>query len=251
MFEAAFFYRVVYAGFAAGLAALIALCFFPAPYGRHSRSGWGPAIDPRIGWIAMELPAVATVAALFVTSDRTASLAGLVFLAMWEFHYVHRAFVYPLLLRPGSARMPVSIPALGIVFNLFNGYLQGGWLFRVSPRYAAGWLSDPHFLSGAALFLAGMAVNWHSDSVLRSLRKPGETEYKVPQGGFYRWVSCPNYLGEIVEWIGWAIATWSLAGTAFAFWTAANLIPRAVSHHKWYRQHFPGYPKERRAIGFL
>jgi steroid 5-alpha reductase family enzyme len=169
--------------------------------------------------------------------------------------------------------MPISIPALGIVFNVFNGYLQGGWLFRVSPPYSASWLRDPRFLSGAALFLAGMAINWHSDSVLRNLRKSGPlpdgrgsataarsnravtvrersaaTEYKVPQGGLYRWVSCPNYLGEIVEWLGWAIATWSPAGAVFAFWTAANLIPRALSHHKWYRQHFPDYPKSRRPV---
>lgn len=248
MFEAAIFYRVVYAGLGAGLATLVALCFLPAPYGRHSRPGWGPTIDPRIGWLVMELPAVAIVAALFLTSERTGSLAALVFLGMWELHYVHRAFVFPLLLRSGSARMPVLIPALGIVFNLFNSYLQGGWLFRVSPPYAAAWLRDPRFVLGAALFLAGMAINWHSDSVLRNLRKPGETKYQVPQGGLYRWVSCPNYLGEIVEWIGWAIATWSLAGAAFAFWTAANLVPRAVSHHRWYRRQFPNYPKERCAI---
>jgi hypothetical protein len=44
-------------------------------------------------------------------------------------------------------------------------------------------------------------------------------------------VSCPNYLGEILEWIGWAIATWSLAGWVFAIWTMANLAPRAFTNH--------------------
>jgi protein-S-isoprenylcysteine O-methyltransferase Ste14 len=64
----------------------------------------------------------------------------------------------------------------------------------------------------------------------------------------YRWISCPNYFGEIVEWIGWAIATWSLAGLAFALWTAANLAPRAHSHHQWYRESFADYPQERKAL---
>jgi protein-S-isoprenylcysteine O-methyltransferase Ste14 len=64
----------------------------------------------------------------------------------------------------------------------------------------------------------------------------------------YRWISCPNYFGEIVEWIGWAIATWSLAGLAFALWTAANLAPRARSHHQWYRESFADYPQERKAL---
>ena len=64
----------------------------------------------------------------------------------------------------------------------------------------------------------------------------------------YRWISCPNYFGEIIEWIGWAIATWSLAGLAFALWTAANLVPRAYSHHQWYRESFTDYPPERKAL---
>jgi 3-oxo-5-alpha-steroid 4-dehydrogenase 1 len=248
MFDAVLFQRAVYASFAAAWVALAALWFVPAPYGRYSRPGWGPALDPRLGWMAMELPAATAVAALFLTSDRTANLPAVIFLAMWELHYVHRALVFPFLLRPGTARMPASIPVMGILFNLFNAYLQGGWLFRVSPPYGAAWMADPRFLIGATLFLAGMAVNWHADAVLRRLRRPGETEYKLPEGGLYRWVSCPNYLGETVEWMGWAVATWSPAGAAFAFWTAANLIPRAVAHHRWYQQRFPDYPKRRRAI---
>ena len=44
------------------------------------------------------------------------------------------------------------------------------------------WFSDPRFMIGATLFLLGMAINIHSDSVLRSLRAPGETTYKIPYG---------------------------------------------------------------------
>jgi len=80
------------------------------------------------------------------------------------------------------------------------------------------------------------------------LRQPGETGYRIPQGGLYRWISCLNYFGEIIEWAGWAIATWSLPGLAFAVWTFANLAPRARAHHAWYHQHFPEYPRERRAL---
>ena len=44
------------------------------------------------------------------------------------------------------------------------------------------------------------------------------------------------------------MATWSLAGVAFAVYTVANLAPRAVTHHRWYRQQFPDYPEQRRAL---
>ena len=98
------------------------------------------------------------------------------------------------------------------------------------------------------MFLLGFAINLQSDSILRSLRKPGETDYKVPHGGLYRFVSCPNYLGEIVEWSGWALMTWSLPGLAFALYTFANLAPRALKHHRWYQEKFADYPKERKAL---
>jgi protein-S-isoprenylcysteine O-methyltransferase Ste14 len=64
----------------------------------------------------------------------------------------------------------------------------------------------------------------------------------------YRFVSAPNYLGELIEWTGWAVLTWSAAGATFAFFTAANLVPRALTHHRWYRETFDDYPPERRAI---
>ena len=61
-------------------------------------------------------------------------------------------------------------------------------------------------------------------------------------------MSSPNYLGEMIEWLGWAIMTWSLAGLVFFFWTVANLLPRAVANHKWYKKKFPDYPSDRKAI---
>jgi protein-S-isoprenylcysteine O-methyltransferase Ste14 len=98
------------------------------------------------------------------------------------------------------------------------------------------------------LFAAGYIINRQSDGILRGLRRPGESGYKVTDRGFYRWVSCPNYLGEVVIWLGWALATWSPAGLVFAAWTVANLVPRAKANHAWYRANFPDYPPNRKAL---
>ena len=84
--------------------------------------------------------------------------------------------------------------------------------------------------------------------MLIQLRKPGETGYKLPRGGLYERVTCPNYLGELLEWVGFAIASWSLPGLAFAVYTAANLVPRALANRRWYRERFPDYPSERKAL---
>ena len=114
--------------------------------------------------------------------------------------------------------------------------------------YDATWLADPRFLIGAAVFVAGSRINLQSDSILRKLRAPGQNGYAIPFGGLYRWVSSPNYLGEIIQWAGWALATWSTAGLAFLALTIANLAPRARSNQRWYRSEFPDYPPDRRAL---
>jgi len=114
--------------------------------------------------------------------------------------------------------------------------------------YPADWLRDPRFVLGALLFFAGLAVNYRADRVLIALRRPGESGYRIPRGWLFEYVACPNYFGEIVEWFGFALATWSLPGLAFALFTAANIGPRAFAHRRWYRRTFPDYPAERKAL---
>ncbi len=125
-----------------------------------------------------------------------------------------------------------------------------GWALMELPAvavFAACFAVGQRFSIAAIAFFAlfGFSAHVAADSRLRRLRPSG---YVIPQGGLFRWVSCPNYLGEIVEWSGWALATWSLPGLAFALWTAANLAPRALAHQRWYRERFADYPPERRVL---
>ena len=226
---------------------LAILLLISAPYGRHARAGWGPTIPSRAAWILMELPAVAVFGAFYLTGQHRAELVPLVLLGIWQLHYVHRTFIFPFRMRIAGKRTPLLIPLLAILWNVLNAYINAMWISHFGT-YAVSWLTSPAFLGGAALFLVGFAINFHSDSVLFNLRKPGETGYKVPRGGLYRWVSSPNYLGEILEWLGWAMLTWSWAGLAFAAYTVANLAPRALTNHRWYRETFADYPEERRAL---
>jgi protein-S-isoprenylcysteine O-methyltransferase Ste14 len=239
---------IVLAGLIVATGVFAALFFVNAPYGRHFRQGWGPLIASTYGWLIMETPAALVFAARFVTATVPRTLPIWLFFAMWELHYVHRAFIYPLTLRGGQKQMPVTVIALAFGFNVGNAYVNGGYLFHLSGGYPPNWIGDPRFVVGLTLFLAGYGVNRWADLTLRGLRRPGETGYKIPHGGLFRQVSCPNYLGEIVEWFGWALATWSLPGLAFALWSVANLAPRARAHHAWYHDHFPDYPPERKAL---
>ncbi len=232
-----------------GLITFVVLQFISAPYGRHARPGWGPHIHRIPGWIGMELPALLTIAILFFLSDRRGNLVSMVFVGLWVSHYGYRSLIYPFRLRGGQIYMPLTVVGMGILFNLMNGYLHGRGLFTFGPIRSSEWFLDPRFIFGSFLFFLGQIVNHHSDAILRRLRSKTVTrQYSIPQGGAYRWVSCPNYLGELIEWLGWAILTWSTAGFLFFFWTACNLIPRARTHHAWYQKTFTDYPKDRKRI---
>jgi len=226
----------------------ISLYFITAPYGRHIRRGWGPAILARLGWLIMEFPAFFVIILFFFLGDRKTNPVAIIFLSMWTIHYTHRTFIYPFLMRGKDKRLPVSLIFFAILFNVINGYLNGRYLFHFSTPYNINWLFDPRFIIGTLIFITGISINIHSDHVLRSLRKSGGTDYKIPYRGFFRYISSPNYFGEIIEWFGWAIATWSLAGLAFAVFTTANLMPRALSHHEWYIKSFPEYPEDRKTL---
>lgn len=134
-------------------------------------------------------------------------------------------------------------------FNLLNAYVQARWVSNYeSDGAAGGWWFWGRFLVGLVIFVGGMYMNMSSDMVLVGLKREGKG-YRVPRGGLFEFVSCPNYFGEIVEWLGWAVMTWSWAGFGFFLYTCANLVPRARANHRWYLDKFgEEYPKSRKAV---
>ena len=225
----------------------ISLFFVSAPYGRYSRKGWGPQVNAKAAWVVQELPSVVLFAWFFFLGQNSYKVVPVLFLILWQIHYVHRTFIYPFSIR-GNKKATFATLILAFIFTSLNSYINARWLSHFSSIYSLGWLVDPRFIAGVILFVLGFAMNRHSDWILKNLRKPGENEYTIPQGGMFKFVSAANYLGEIIEWSGWALATWSLPGLCFAVFTFANLAPRALSHHKWYKEKFPDYPKDRKAL---
>jgi protein-S-isoprenylcysteine O-methyltransferase Ste14 len=235
------------------LFAFAAIIFFsllviPAPYGRHVRKGWGYTVRAKIGWLVMELPAFLVIIFMFFLGERKESLVAIVFLLMWTTHYFQRTFIFPFLMKGGEKKFPVVLIVFALIFNSINGFANGKYLFQLAPAYGISWFYDPRFVIGALFFIAGMTINLHSDHILRILRKSPDNGYKIPSRGLFKYISCPNYFGEILEWTGWAIATWSIPGLAFAVFTFANLAPRAFTNHKWYKEKFPDYPEKRKAL---
>jgi hypothetical protein len=231
-----------------GLALLPTQLRTPAPYGRHVHSDWGPSISNQLGWCLMELVSLVVFVGLFLSGTNAKTAPMWVFFALWTAHYVNRSLIFPWRTRTKGKSMPLAIVGSAAMFNIVNAGLNGLYLGWFGEIYPITWLADPRFIIGLLVFATGAAINIWSDGRLIGLRAGGERGYAIPRGGLFEWVSCPNHMGEIIEWWGFALMCWNLPALSFAVWTAANLIPRAVSHHAWYRRNFPDYPADRRAV---
>ena len=225
----------------------IYLFYVDAPYGRHIRKGWGKNISARLGWVVMESPCVILMIIYAWIFKDQLQVVHKVFLILWLIHYVHRSFIYPFIIDMTNPKMPISIAASAFFFNIINVNVQAFGIFYFT-EYAQNWMDNPLFYFGITIFLIGMFINIRSDYLIISLRKDKGPGYHMPDKFMHRYISAPNYFGEIIEWIGWAILTWSISGLVFALWTIANLFPRALAHHRWYKEKFKDYPKNRKAI---
>mmetsp|Transcript_4900 Transcript_4900/g.14963 ORF Transcript_4900/g.14963 Transcript_4900/m.14963 type:complete len:273 (+) Transcript_4900:61-879(+) len=237
-----------------GFAALALIAGITAPYGRfgsqsHARF-FGFMVPGRLAWFLQESPALFVPLVHLLYFYPVLSTPGRILFVLFLAHYTNRALIYPLRLRTPSPT-PVAVMLMALFYCLWNGYLQARSL-SIFQAHSEDWLLDPRFWIGIALFLIGMRINLQSDEILRNLRKPGETGYKVPRGGIFRWVSAGNYFGESIEWLGFAVACWSLPALAFFLFTLSNLLPRARQIHKDYLRKMDDYPKDRTAfIPFL
>ena len=217
-----------------------------APYGRHFAPGWGPSLPNRSAWFLMELPALLLITFLLMTSGKLFAPPAFAPWLLWSMHYSYRTFLFPALMRPSGKSFPALLMIFAIAFNTLNGYNNAEAL--IANAKTGGTLLSANFAFGAAAFLAGFWLHVSADRTIRRLRCSGFSGYGIPRGGWFSRVSNPNYLGEIVQWTGWAILTWSWAGLAFALFTLCNLAPRAMANHRWYQQKFPDYPAGRRVL---
>ncbi len=242
------YHRGVVLELAIAAAAFPLLFWITVPYGgRHTSDRWGVTLPAWVAWLAMEIPAPICFSVAWLQGRHADDPASIVLACGFLGHYAQRALWQSFQMRGNGKRTPLLSASIAAMVNVVNGSINGLAVGHIGA-YGMAWLSDPRFVAGTIVFLAGAGINRWSDAILHRLRGPGETGYRIPHGGAYRWVSSPNYLGEIIQWGGWALATWSGAGLAFFALTVANLAPRARSNHQWYRETFADYPPERRAL---
>uniref|UniRef100_A0A6N2M2L5 3-oxo-5-alpha-steroid 4-dehydrogenase C-terminal domain-containing protein n=1 Tax=Salix viminalis TaxID=40686 RepID=A0A6N2M2L5_SALVM len=207
--EQTFFHYALLSFYLLGPPTFIALRFFQFPYGKHNRVGWGPTISPPLAWFIMESPTILLPLILLPSGQHFKTSKALLLMSPFLLHYFHRTIFYPLRIYQSTSKQNTKTTIGFPVFLTVNGFLN-------------------------------QALNTYLQSE--------NGGYKVPRGGWFEVVTCPNYLGEIVEWLGWAVMTWSWGGLGFFLYTCSNLVPRACASHKWYLEKFgEDYPKKKRS----
>ncbi|MBA7590372.1 hypothetical protein ES708_32488 [subsurface metagenome] len=178
----------------------IAILLFPillmitAPYGRHSTTHWGPMINNNLGWFIMESPALFVLLFFVLKDGDFKNLIVCTASFVWVAHYFHRVVIFPLRIKTRGKKMPVMIVVFALFFNLINGFINGYWLIYMAPEFTFTWPVNLRLILGLVIFITGFVINQYHDQLLISLRKTSKNGYKIPYGGLFKYVSCPNFL---------------------------------------------------------
>ena len=217
-----------------------------APYGKFSNKNWGFLINFKLGWFIQEIISPLFLFYFFIIGTGEKTFLHWFLISIWIIHYINRSIIFPLRINK-SSEIPLFIIFLAMFFNTVNGFTNGFYLGNLAS-FSNNYIYNLNFIFGITLFIIGVSINLIADNILIKIKNEGKG-YQIPNGKLYNLISCPNYLGEMIEWIGFSIMCWSIPSLLFAIWTIANLFPRAISQHKWYNETFKdNYPIKRKAI---
>lgn len=101
---------------------------------------------------------------------------------------------------------------------------------------------------GFALYLFSETGNLLVHRYLSSLRSAGGTERKIPVGPGFSLVTCPNYMFEILSWVGVIVTSrdWSVA--LFIAIGGAQMYTWAKGKERAYRKEFGDSYKKKRYV---
>lgn len=249
------FHTALLFGFVIVICTALGSAFVIAPYGKFGSSSFGVDLDPRLGWWLMEVMASISFVVFYPLGPNYANGPSLLFAGLYLIHYANRGWFFPFSIRVANGtktRFSLLVSVTGIFVTALHGYLNAMYYSKFCTFLNWEWVLSPTCLFGLFLYEVSFWSTIRSEYVMRNLRdvngKPGAPRYKIPTGFLFDYVTSPQYFTELTGFLGWAIMTWSPAGLFIFSISAANLIPRAIASHKWYREKFEHYPANRKAL---
>ncbi|KAJ5160843.1 enoyl reductase [Penicillium canariense] len=136
-------------------------------------------------------------------------------------HFLKREYETIFVHRFSNATMPArNIFKNSAHYWALAGFNIAYWVFRPDAAAASANPNPILVYAGIALFVFSELANFNAHLVLRDLRRPGTTERGIPSGFGFNWVTCPNYMFEILAWLGiylvsqlsWSVLFFTLVG---------------------------------------
>lgn len=169
-------------------------------------------------------------------------------------HFMKREYESVFVHRFSNATMP----AFNIIKNSTHYWVLSGLLLGLgvySPSLGAdavyGTLRDDAWYIGswALVWLGAELLNLQSHLTLMNLRPKGTRVRRIPRGGAFELVSCPNYFFEVLSWFAITMMTLSSSALVFLVVSAAQMTVWAIKKHKNYRKEFGSeYPRRRKIM---
>lgn len=176
------------------------------------------------------------------------SQTQLLFLGMIVGHFVKRE-IETLFVHKFSAN---TMPASNIFKNSFFYWALSGLLCAASVYYPGSLAAraDQPLVDAAGflLYALGELANARVHLYLSSLRSSGSTERKIPSGYGFSIVTCPNYLYEIIAWVGIIIVSRDWTVLLFISIGAAQMYVWAKGKESAYRKEFGDKYKRKRYV---
>lgn len=145
-----------------------------------------------------------------------------------------------------------TMPLRNIFKNSFFYWALSGLLAALSiyGPFSLATKADVRALDalGVALYAFGESMNASVHLYLSSLRSPGGTERKIPLGYGFNLVTCPNYMYEILAWVGMILVTRDPAVTLFIATGIAQMAVWAKGKERAYRKEFGDRYKKKRYV---
>lgn len=164
----------------------------------------------------------------------------LVVLACLFAHFVKRLLESWFLHKYSGPMNPLAAVAVSCFYSLttfFPAYINRRPVSEI----------DTFVIPGLGIFLVGEIFNFIHHKILADLRR-ATMGYVIPRGGLFDLVACPHYLFEIVSWFGLALIFRHYSMFLFFSLMVIYLIIRSLLTLKWYREQFPDFPPDRKAI---
>ncbi|XP_057523774.1 very-long-chain enoyl-CoA reductase-like [Amaranthus tricolor] len=155
----------------------------------------------------------------------------------WCFHYFKRIMETFFVHRFSHATSPLS--------NVFRNCLYY-WSFGAFIAYYVNHplytpVSELQWKIGFGFGLICQLSNFYCHILLKNLRDPnGSGGYQIPRGFLFNIVTCANYTTEIYQWIGFNIATQTVAGYVFVVVAAGIMTNWALAKHRRLKKLFDG-----------